>query len=236
MSSGGTIVAIDTATRQATIALGDETGRLIAGRGWRTEHRHGERLLDLLDDVLREAGTDPSGVSAVVCGTGPGSFTGLRVGLTTGKLLAYALRRPIVGIPTALALGVAAAEAGTDAVVVVLPAGPSDRYRARVVFGPATPQLDGAPQLIRAGEQTAIDAARDGRLVAVDLEPADANPDAVERGGRALAGLGAALLELGAAALRDGRVDDVAELVPLYVTLPRGVTHDAGLRWSPDLR
>jgi hypothetical protein len=76
------------------------------------------------------------------------------------------------------------------------------------------------------------------RTVAVDLEPADPLPaDAVDRGRTALDGLGDALLSLGLARLRRGEADDVAELVPAYVSLPRGVEEAAAsIAWAPDLR
>jgi hypothetical protein len=74
------------------------------------------------------------------------------------------------------------------------------------------------------------------RLVAVDLD-GRAPADALERGETARQGLGRALIELGAARLRAGRVDDLAALVPDYVTLPRGVSHASGeMAWSRDPR
>ena len=75
-------------------------------------------------------------------------------------------------------------------------------------------------------------------VVAVDLA---AGPgiaaEAVALGIAAQAGLGAALLDAGREALDRGHADDVAELVPAYVTLPRGITAPAGtIEWSRDLR
>ena len=61
--------------------------------------------------------------------------------------------------------------------------------------------------------------------------------DAIERGEIARAGLGRALVELGASRLREGRPDDLAALVPDYVTLPRGVRAVSGeVAWSRDPR
>jgi hypothetical protein len=69
-------------------------------------------------------------------------------------------------------------------------------------------------------------------LVAIDLE-GRADSEALERGEAARAGLGAALIELGAARLRRDDTDDLAGLVPEYVTLPRGVTAETGeVSWS----
>jgi hypothetical protein len=69
-------------------------------------------------------------------------------------------------------------------------------------------------------------------LVAVDLE-GRAPPVAVHRGAMAQRGLGPALLRLGAVRLAAGDTDDVARLVPQYVTLPRGVSEERGeVEWS----
>jgi hypothetical protein len=73
-------------------------------------------------------------------------------------------------------------------------------------------------------------------LVAVDLD-GRAPADAVARGEAARAGLGAALVTLGAARLAAGDVDDLARLVPEYVTLPRGVRAEGGeVTWLHDRR
>jgi hypothetical protein len=74
--------------------------------------------------------------------------------------------------------------------------------------------------------------------VAVDLE-GRASAAALERGRRALEGLPATLLELGAERLRVGGGDDVEQLVPVYVSLPRGIATDVGdggVAWSRDPR
>ena len=79
----------------------------------------------------------------------------------------------------------------------------------------------------------------EGRLVAVDLPPTATGITAsmAELGRDALAGLGPALLAVGGLVLAAGRGDDAAALVPLYVTLPRGVPEAVGAQaWSPDLR
>jgi hypothetical protein len=72
--------------------------------------------------------------------------------------------------------------------------------------------------------------------VAIDLEDR-AEPDAIARGEAARAGLGPALIELGAARLAKSDSDDLARLVPEYVTLPRGVAVETGeVAWSRDPR
>ena len=106
-------------------------------------------------------------------------------------------------------------------VVLLLPAGPSDR----VVVRAGTP-----PSLLPGGIEPEV--AESDVVVALDLE-GRASDAAVERGEVARRGLAAALVRLGAARLAAGRDDDLARLVPEYVTLPRGVRAPSGeVAWS----
>lgn len=91
------ILAIDTSTRICTVALGDPdgiAGELALGR----ERAHSVWLVPAIARLLEDTGTDPSGLAAVAVTTGPGSFTGLRIGVTTAKALAYAWGLPAVPV------------------------------------------------------------------------------------------------------------------------------------------
>jgi tRNA threonylcarbamoyladenosine biosynthesis protein TsaB len=216
-----TILAIESATTRVVVAVGTLTGELIDATDWPAGYRHGETLLPTVAALLDRLKLAPASMAAIVVGTGPGAFTGLRVGIATAKGIAHALGVPIVGVSTADAL---LAGAPTDA-VLLLPAGPADRLVVEA----------GRPaRLVPAGADPGVP---DGAtLVAVDL--ADRAPaDALERGETARAGLGASLLALGAARLATGQIDDLAGLVPEYVTLPRGVSTQSGeVSWSRDPR
>jgi tRNA threonylcarbamoyl adenosine modification protein YeaZ len=218
---GTTILAIDSATTRVVVAVGTPTGDLIEATDWPAGYRHGETLLPAIDALLGRLELPAPSLAAIVVGTGPGAFTGLRVGIATAKGLAHALGVSIIGISTADAL-LAGAPADT---VLLLPAGPSDRLLVR----------RGVPaQLVRAGED--LDLPADASLVALDLA-GRAPEDALERGETARAGLGASLIALGAARLAAGDTDDLAGLVPEYVTLPRGVRTEGGeVSWSRDPR
>jgi tRNA threonylcarbamoyl adenosine modification protein YeaZ len=218
------LLAIDTATSRIVVAAGTADGRRISALDWPAGHRHGERLLPGVEELLRVTGLARADLAGIVVGTGPGAFTGLRVGLATAKVLAHAQGLPIAGIGTGAALLRAAARAldtPISRLVLLLPAGPHERLEVR----------DGHDaRLLPAGTEPAI---RPGDVaVAVDLD-GRAEPEAVARGVAALDGLAAALVELGAARLAAGAADDAARLVPEYVSLPRGVRGAAGeIEWS----
>ncbi len=220
------ILAIDCATTQVVVATGSPDGVIDGATTWPAGYRHGETLLPTIGRFLGEQNIRRSRLTAIVVGTGPGAFTGLRVGIATAKGLAHGLGLPLVGISTAEALLVAAADgAGLADPVLLLPAGPSDRIVVR---------HGAAPALLPAGSEP--DLAAGERIVALDLD-GRADPEALERGVVARRGLGAALISLGAARLAAGDVDDLAGLVPEYVTLPRGVRAEGGeVSWSRDPR
>ena len=176
----------------------------------------------------------------MVVGTGPGSFTGLRVGMATAKTLAYSLACPIVGVSTAeaLALGATArgSQRGASPVAVVLPAGPSARYVARVEVGGGDrlPRAAADAELVPVDRLAAVLAGE--AVVAVDLDEGELDAAAHARGLAAVGGLPAALVTIGAERLAARHTDDVATLVPVYVTLPRGVSEvREGVTWSHGL-
>ena len=235
------LLAIDTATHQATLAVGELEGALVAVRAWEAGHGHSATLLPNLDALLAETGTSLGDLGGVVAGTGPGSFTGLRVGLATAKVLAYTLDVPIVGVSTAEALALAPlAEPGTDArattrqALVVQPAGPGGSYVTGVERSPDGRAVAVSGPELRSGSDPVGSADSGSDVVALGSGGAAFGPEAEELGRRALDGLGSALLTIGSGALLAGRADDVAELVPAYVTLPRGVREVAAeIQWSP---
>src|SRR3954453_13763806 len=217
--SGDLPLAIDSATTRVVVAVGDRDGAGIDATDWPAGYRHGKTLLPAIDGLLARGALEGTSLAAIVVGTGPGAFTGLRVGIATAKGLAHGLRLPIIGVSTAEAL-LAGALPGS---VLLLPAGPSDRLLVR-------PGRAGT--LVPAGTEPDLDP--DESIVAVDLLDR-AQADETARGETARTGLARALLAIGAKRLATGAVDDLATLVPEYVTLPRGVKSEGGeVAWSHD--
>ena len=219
------ILGIDTATSRVVVAAATPDGEFLGASSWEAGYRHGEQLLPAIGRLHGELNLRRSRIAGIVVGTGPGAFTGLRVGIATAKALAHALDRPIVGVSSGEALIAAAADPDGAAIVLLLPAGPSDRTGVRSGQAPALLPGGQEPQLA-AGEF----------LVAVDLD-GRAPADASARGERARDGLAASMMRLGTARLAAGDADDLARLVPDYVTLPRGVRASSGeVAWSHDPR
>jgi tRNA threonylcarbamoyladenosine biosynthesis protein TsaB len=90
---------MDTATPVTGVAVGSEAGTL-AEVAVRHERRHAEVLVPAVQWVLAQAEVDPAALAGVAVGTGPGLFTGLRVGVSTAKALAQAWGLPMVAVPS----------------------------------------------------------------------------------------------------------------------------------------
>lgn len=91
------ILGITTATQQVGCAIGGHEGVLASAHSARGK-RHAETLVPSIDFVRRQARVDLEEISVVAVDIGPGLFTGLRVGITTAKAMAQALRVPMIGI------------------------------------------------------------------------------------------------------------------------------------------
>lgn len=215
------VLALDTATNTIVVAAGSLDGAVLASDAFAGRYRHSQELIPAINRLAASAALRLGDLAGVVVGTGPGAFTGLRVGLAIAKTLAHELACPVVGITTPVAL-IAAVEGASAA---WLPSGTHDRLRIDAA---------GAAELIRDPDPALV---ADGDL-AVDLE-GRAPEAALDRGRAAVAALPASLLRLGSARLAAGDVDDPERLVPAYAIAPRGAPPtgaEGGMAWSRDPR
>jgi tRNA threonylcarbamoyladenosine biosynthesis protein TsaB len=90
------ILVLDAATSTVVAGLCGDDGRILSER--RLEGGRGDVIPGLLDQLLAETGTEPSTVTRVVCGVGPGSFTGIRIALSFAHGFAFRRSLPLIGV------------------------------------------------------------------------------------------------------------------------------------------
>ena len=97
------LLAIDTSSLVLSCALAEEN-RLVAEWTVQKKLTHSEQLIPHMDALLQEAGVSKKEITAVACSVGPGSFTGLRIGLATAKTVAHLWGAALIGVDTTEAL------------------------------------------------------------------------------------------------------------------------------------
>jgi tRNA threonylcarbamoyladenosine biosynthesis protein TsaB len=199
------IIAVESASPDQSVALARPSGEIVADASWSAERGQGSQLLPRLLELLSDHAVPMSAVSSVAVGLGPGSFTGLRVGLALAKGLAAGLAIPIVGVPSLDAW----LDAQPNAVGAVVRAGAAQAWvRAR---DEPEPRLVGFDAITDSSRNAELVASTD--LIAVlGLERASAPT-----------GAAAAVARRAADRLRDGSSDDLGSLEPVYLRPPRGL-------------
>jgi tRNA threonylcarbamoyladenosine biosynthesis protein TsaB len=220
------LLAIDTSTRLASVALFDD--RLLAEVTWIAGTDHSQQLLPGVQSALDSLGHTITDVTAVGVAIGPGSFNGLRVGVSTAKAIALAAALPIVGVETLRATAYALRlterpirplyDAGHGEVATGLYRAAREQFRT--IQEPAIASLERAVTespvgTIFCGEVRPEWVAQIDQLhravhgvPATFVRPAEG----VRRAGY--------LAELAWQLVRDGLVDNVATLQPLYLRRP----------------
>jgi tRNA threonylcarbamoyl adenosine modification protein YeaZ len=149
------LLAIDTALAACSAAVLDTDHGIVAAQSLVMERGHAEALMPLIARIMDEARTAFRELDRVVVTTGPGSFTGLRVGIAAARGIALAAAKPAVGLSTLSAL--AAPEMDADATVPVIAAIDARHDHVYLqVFGPGGRTLT-APRL--ASMREAVEAA-----------------------------------------------------------------------------
>jgi tRNA threonylcarbamoyladenosine biosynthesis protein TsaB len=221
------LLAIDTSTRQAGIALYDGGRGLLAEYNWHSANRHTEELMPAIAQMHAQAGLAPGALRAVAVALGPGSFTGLRVGLAAAKGLALANGVTLLGIPTLDAVAYPH-QAQPVPVIAVLQAGRGRVYWAPYAHGPGgwaaqePARLSTMPEMANAvvrpimfvGEVSAAE--RETLIGWAGAARANFLPPALtlRRAGY--------LAELGWRRFEIGEADDPAALSPIYLQQPDG--------------
>ena len=97
------IVSIETATKVCSIALHFD-GKLVANQTYHLEKSHSSLLPVIIEEMLARSEISLNEINAFAVSEGPGSYTGLRIGVTTAKGLAYGLKKKIISVSTLLSM------------------------------------------------------------------------------------------------------------------------------------
>jgi tRNA threonylcarbamoyladenosine biosynthesis protein TsaB len=200
------ILAIESASTDPSVAVAAPDGEPLAVDGWSGGPGQGRELMPRLLAAIERSGRDLRETTAVAVGIGPGSFTGLRVGMSLAKGIAFGLRVPILGIPSLVAW--LAAE--PDARAALARAGAHEAFvLVRGSPDPVVVHEDGLPDAIRSEPVAAPEE------LAAALALAEGRPPL-----RAAASVAALAAERLAA---DDAGDDLRTLEPAYLRMPRGI-------------
>jgi tRNA threonylcarbamoyladenosine biosynthesis protein TsaB len=225
------VLGIDTATSQVSVALGDQ-GRVLGEISLVGGRRHAEQLAPAIRYLCSELDVSLSQLAAIAVDVGPGLFTGLRVGVTTAKVMAQALRLPVVGIVSLdlvayplrhtnrLIVSVLDARRGEVFCASYRPVpGGVQRFGGYDVRPPAELVADlevGTDEILLAGDGVDVARAAFAGIDHADLAGPDHAAPSV-----------AALVELAAARVEREEFEPPGDLRPLYLR-----TSDAEINWD----
>ncbi|WPR71776.1 tRNA (adenosine(37)-N6)-threonylcarbamoyltransferase complex dimerization subunit type 1 TsaB [Flavobacterium sp. NG2] len=130
------ILNIETATKNCSVALAKEGQTIVCYETAEEGYSHAEKLHVFIEQAIKEAGISYQDLSAIAVSQGPGSYTGLRIGVSAAKGLCYALNIPLVAIDTLKAL--ASQVTATDGLIVPM----LDARRMEVYNAIFTPNLE----------------------------------------------------------------------------------------------
>lgn len=218
------ILAIETSGSRCAVALGAWSGgqtEPIGSFGLEIPKAHSEKLLQMVELLLGHAGVDKQELKGIAYSMGPGSFTGLRIGLSAAKGLCFALDLPLVGIPTLDIIASRIREMGRFHVVT--------NSRKQEYYHAVYENSDRRSQIEVVSEENLAGQIEEGDLlVCPEASGILARlPEKIREGMRVLDGSWArpeaeALLNLAGPRFETGDVEELASVVPLYIQGFRG--------------
>lgn len=217
------VLGIETSTKTGSVAVVSDKA-VIAQYSLNIEITHSERLMSTVDRVLRDTGFTLSQLDGFAVAVGPGSFTGLRIGVSTVKGLAFATGKPVAAVPTLYALAWNVPHAAHP-VCPLLDARKNEVYAA-IYVSEGSVLRQTVPEVV-------VSLSRLGDLVASTAvftgEAAFLYRSEIERmfGEKALFAprsailpAGAAVAEIGLGMIGTGRQADLDSLAPMYIRRP----------------
>lgn len=209
------ILSIDTTSMMGSVAITDDH-RLLASEEQGVHRSHSEKLLVAIDHLLYIAGIEKKDIEAIAVATGPGSFTGLRIGLGVAKGMALALGVPIAGVSSLASLALnAAGFAGTTIPLI-------DARRGEIYAKIGTKEYVLPPEKLIAR----LKKIKDEMLLVGDGAIAFGEMIKKSVGKRVRIATGATLYPqamnlafLALPKLKKGKGDDISKLVPNYIRM-----------------
>jgi len=215
------ILAIETTGPRADVAVVDGEG-VVASTAFRHRMELSRLLMLRIDATLAMAGLTLAELDGIAVSLGPGSFTGIRIGVVTAKALAWAAGRPLVGVSTLEALAAAEVASPETLICAVAPARADELYAGLYQRSDGTLVTRAAPTVLTIDQLAARLAGYPGPVLLAGDAPEAAERLLTSLGPRALtrrspAGpSAAAVAAVGRQRLADGG-DDPLTLAPLYV-------------------
>ena len=223
-------LAFETSSAWGSVVLG-RGGQIIGTRTFSAPKRHAVEFVSSIDALCRACAVEPGAVDCIYVSAGPGSFTGLRIGVTAARIIAFATGARVVGVPSLKVIAQNAADASTppDHLAVMLDAKRKRVYaetfarRAGEYLSVSEPaEVDPAEFLARQDRSCAVL----GEGVAYHRVSVEASrllvlPEALCRPRAEI------VYRLGAKRARQGRFDDPRKLIPIYIRPP-----EAEERWE----
>jgi len=216
-------IAIETSCRRGGVALG-AGGELVESLDFQAGRRHAVQLVARLDEMLSRRGLAPGDLDQVYVSAGPGSFTGLRVGLTVARALSLTLPGlRCVAVPTVRVVAEAAAPLPGERFAVIMDAKEETVYAAGFVRAGDGIAPDGPPRLVTV-RQFLAETARPITLLGEGLGYHDLTGEGVTIADESLwLPTAAALWRVGNRMAAEGRFTPRADLTPLYLRQPEAV-------------
>ena len=216
-------LAIETSGRIGSIAL-VEDGRVLSEQQFPHGLAHAAQIIPIIDDLTRRQGWKPGDVQELCVSAGPGSFTGLRIGITLAKTVAFATGAKIVAVPT---VHVLAENAPDDArhVIIVLDAKRQQIFTARYERSDGGDWLEREPAKLDRLDTMLARSPRPVWLLGEGIPyhksfiPSD-DASAVVAPELLWRARAAAVAKLGAVLSRQGKFADPYTLTPIYIRKP----------------
>ncbi|MEN6356043.1 MAG: tRNA (adenosine(37)-N6)-threonylcarbamoyltransferase complex dimerization subunit type 1 TsaB [Armatimonadota bacterium] len=221
-------VAIDSSQDMCTLALGRKT-QLLSEYHFHHKMSLLRRLVPNIEMMLSDAGHKPQDLDAVFVSLGPGSFTGLRIGITTAKTLAWTLGKPIIGVPTLDAIAMGAADTAVEIICPMIFARANEVYWTLM---DSTAEVRLAEYEVSPVSDVLLGVEKRGLKACFCGTGATRNAEKIRHkfGNEAVVtkpwtdfARGAALLDLGNKRLSEGHIDDAITLTPMYIRKPTPV-------------